>query len=523
MDGQGDICLPVRLNNTGKVWSSMENRLELQQKQTISQQMVPALNILQMNTLALKEYVESFALENPLVDLDAMLASSYADPDDHAAAGKTKAAKHAHKAEWLASLDEQNRAYYLYEYDDDSRSDPLDAIPDPKGGTLSDHILLQILCSPDFDYDRKVIDYLCSCLDSRGFFTDTEEDTAHVLHLPAAEVHRYLSYLKELEPAGVFSSCTEECLIRQLFHMAFPGPFPRISKAGVPESSPASVLNALADVPYTDLPVPGFEVEKEIILSCPDLLADRRFDAIARKLHIKKERVTRAASLIKSLDPVPSRGFAGSEPVHYTTPDITVVKFTDRFEILVNDYTCPSITLNPEYLKLSKENCSPEAYAYLREKKQQVLQLQDQIRLRSRTLLRLAECIVEAQTEFFLNGNKNLKPFSRSQAAELLSVHESTISRTLKDKYLQCCYGIYPLDFFFSRNFPADDPAASVSVSDICEKIALLIQKENKKQPLRDEELCLILNKEGIPISRRTVAKYRDQMGLPVWRLRKEI
>ena len=472
----------------------MENRLELQQKQAISQNMISALNILQLNSVELKEYVEAAALENPLIDLDALHKQTFPEESPSFYGSSSGSDDRSLKAQWLANLDEQNRTYYRYEYDKETYPDLMDTIPDRNGETLADHILLQILLQPDFDYDRDVIDYLCSCLDSRGFFTETEEDTARILHIPKDEVHRYLSFLKTLEPAGVFSSCVQECLLCQLSREAL---------SGQTEKN-------------------GFEVERMIISSCLDLLAKRQIDTIAKKLHIKKKQVLLAEQHIKMLNPVPSRGFAGSDPVRYTTPDVIVVRFPERFEILINDYTCPSISLNPEYLQMLKSDCPSDALSYLQEKKQQALSLQEQIQKRNHTLLRLAEFIVENQSGFFLYGSNSLRPCSRSQAAKALSLHESTISRALKGKYLQCSYGDFPLEYFFSRSLPSDaESSGSVSVTEICNKISSFIRAEDREHPLKDEDLCLLLNKEGIHISRRTIAKYRDRMNIPVWRLRR--
>lgn len=461
----------------------MENLLEIRQEQTISQSMITALRILSMNAQELKAFVEELAIENPLVDLDAMdLRSPAPSPVENNAIEKIS--KREAVIEWIAGLDEQNRAYYHYESGSGMQTDPLENVPDKNEETLSGHILMQVLLQPDFCYDRDILDFFINSLDSRGYYTETEEDTARILGISKEEVQRYLTFLKTLDPPGVFSSGPSECLLRQL-------------------------------------PQGEMEIEKEILLSCLDLLAARQYAALAKKLHVREDRVRLAEKRIKSLNPLPSRGFSDGETAKPVSPDVTVVKFPDRFEILVNEYLCPSITLDRAYLDMTRQDCSAEDWAYLQDKKQQALKVKEYLSRRSKTLLRLTECIVEAQLPFFLHGSSSLKPFTRAQAAESLSLSESTISRAVKDKYLRCCHGLFPLEYFFSRAVPADDPSKSRSVSEICEIIGSLIRKEDAAHPLRDEELAKVLTQKGIRISRRTVAKYRAMLGIPVWSMRK--
>ena len=168
-----------------------------------------------------------------------------------------------------------------------------------------------------------------------------------------------------------------------------------------------------------------------------------------------------------------------------------------------------------------RDNPSDEVRDYLMNKVNQIKQLQDHLEKRSSTLLALAQCLLTEQTDFFRLGEKYLKPFRMKDAAELMDVHESTISRAVKDKYLQCCWGIYPLSFFFPRSVSQnrDDLVASHHVK---EELRRIIAEEDKSNPLSDDKIALILKDRGMPISRRTVVKYRESMQIPNYRGRKE-
>ena len=202
------------------------------------------------------------------------------------------------------------------------------------------------------------------------------------------------------------------------------------------------------------------------------------------------------------------------------TPDITIVKFEDHFEILLNEFAYPKIRVNKYYLKLLRSDCDRETKKYLSEKLKQIEETQGHIERRGNTLMELAKFLLERQRDFFEHGEQGIRPLKMKDAAAAMDVHESTISRAVRDKYLQCPWGLYPLSYFFSAGLAGEDEE-EVSARRIKLEIRKLIDEEDTKRPRSDQKLCDLLQEKGIAVSRRTVAKYREEMGIGSTRERK--
>ncbi len=446
----------------------MEMSLEQKQsqKQILSQKMLQSVEILQMNAQELTDFIKELSLENPVVDIE-----------EAALEDKTK--ERIKKLEWLAGLDEQNRTYY--QYDKDDSEDYLNNIGGDDRETLADALLFQLMTKDYSDTQMAVFEYIANSLDSSGYFTEGLEELVRRFDLSLEQAEECLQIMKGLEPAGVCADSLQECLAIQM-----------------------EALGA------------DYEVEQQIIAHCMEQLGKNQLPAIAKQLAVSLEEVKAAVARIKKLNPRPAQGFERGGMMRYTVPDVTVVKFQNRFEILQNNYTYPSVRVNREYLQMLKSGCDPEVKEYLTEKLNQVEQVQEAIERRSSTLLNLARCLVEEQAEFFLGGPRFLKPFLMQEAAERLSVHESTISRTVKGKYLQCSWGIYPLNYFFERGMhrfgaPNDEEETQASGT-VKQRMRELIAQEDKQNPYSDQQLSELLEQEGVSISRRTVMKYREAM-----------
>lgn len=474
------LYLPLLLLSSGilSVFSifciitNMKTSLEQSQKQALSQNQIQSVTILQMSAEELSEYIREMALENPVAELREPV------PED-------RQQDLIRKLEWLENLDEQNRTYYQYDKEDSDKN-VLANIGAPVSETLKDTLLQQLINGPYSDEQQQLFAYLADCLDSSGFFRVPVSDVARHFGTSELAVAGCLEIMRGLEPAGVCCPDLNSCLLEQLRRQEEPS-----------------------------------EVEQAIITQYMDLLGKNQLHVIARKMNLPLSRIKEALIRIRSLNPRPAQGFDTGEMLRYIVPDITVVKFEDRFEILVNNYSYPSIRMNKDYLRMLRDNPSDEVRDYLMNKVNQIKQLQDHLEKRSSTLLALAQCLLTEQTDFFRLGEKYLKPFRMKDAAELMDVHESTISRAVKDKYLQCCWGIYPLSFFFPRSVSQnrDDLVASHHVK---EELRRIIAEEDKSNPLSDDKIALILKDRGMPISRRTVVKYRESMQIPNYRGRKE-
>lgn len=450
----------------------MKTTLEQSQKQVLSQNQIQSVTILQMSAEELSEHIKEVALENPVAELKEPA------PED-------RQQDLLRKLEWLENLDEQNRTYYQYDREDSDKS-VLANFGAPVTETLRDSLMQQLMSGPYSDEQQRIFAYIADCLDSSGFFRLSVSEVADHLGTAESAVEQCLAIMRGLEPAGVCCADLECCLLEQLRRQEEPS-----------------------------------DVEQAIITEYMDLLGKNQLHVIAKRMKLPLSRIKEALIRIRSLNPRPAQGFDTGEMLRYIVPDITVVKFEDRFEILINNYSYPSIRMNKDYLKMLKDNPSDEVRDYLMGKVNQIRQLQEHIEKRGSTLLALAQCLLREQTDFFRLGEKYLRPLRMKEAAEQIGVHESTVSRAVKDKYLQCCWGIYPLSFFFARSVSqsGDD---NVAVHHIKEELRRIISEEDKKHPLSDDKIASLLKERGMPISRRTVVKYRESMQIPNYRGRRE-
>lgn len=475
------------------------NDLEQSQRQVLSHTMIQSVEVLQMSTQELSDYVKEMALENPLVEF------KDSQPRD-------KEEDRLRKLEWLAGLDEQNRTYYKYDREDSENTGFLENVGGYRAESLADALHMQLLGKGYSNEEMEIFDYIARSLDEKGYYTEPDAELAKHFHIEEKQAHKYLEIMRGLEPAGICAASLQDCLLRQL------------DRASAEED---------------------YAVEEEIIRDHLTQLAKNQLPAMAEELGVPLERVVEAGTRIRELNPIPSQGFDTGDLFHYVVPDITVIRFADHFEILLNDYNYPSIHVNKYYLSLMKTEKDQELHRYLNEKLKQVENVQDFIHKRGSTLMQLAQCIVDAQHDFFLHGPEELRPYRMKDAAERMEVHESTVSRAVRGKYLQCTWGVFPLSFFFSgavrgsgtvRNDNesteqgavaaadqnADYEQTEVSVTKVKSEIRRLIEQEDKKKPYSDQKLTDLLEEMGYDISRRTVAKYREQMGLGNGRERKQ-
>lgn len=447
----------------------MDVQLSLEQKQALSQRMIQSAQILQMSSQELEKYVEELALENPVIDI------VETPPPADSMAEKLR------KYEWLNSLDEQNRStYYQRDVADDERPDGEWNFPVNEGETLRDYLWSQIVTADYTKKEREILDYMLENLDSRGYMTENLHAIAEEFGVEYGCAESLLKKLQELDPAGICARDLPECLTLQA------------ERFGILTPQLHTLLNEYLD-----------------------LLAKNQLPVIARHLKLPIDEVSRCRQLIKKLNPKPGSSFCSREQLSYIVPDVTLVKFKDRFEILLNEYLYPNIQVNGYYRQLSREQNDPETSAYLQDKIKQAEWLRDCISKRSATLLSVSKSILHFQEDFFTRGERFLKPLRLCDVAQELDIHESTVSRSVRGKYLQCPWGVFPMNFFFSKGVSAASGETGMSVSSIKQALAEIIERENKQKPYSDRALGEELEKLGISISRRTVAKYRQELALP--------
>ena len=449
----------------------MKLNQDLEQKQLLSARMLQSIEILQMNTSELENFLEKLSLENPVIDLP--------DPDRSKAIGNDLNDEEQRRLEWLENTDRQNKDYY--------RQDRIfESVPENTGTggereTLEEHLLSQIDPGNYTGEELKIIEFIIDALDENGYFTEDISEAAGFLCVSEDEFARMLEEVQKLDPKGVAAKDLKDCLLLQL-----------------PAQDRGSAAGAII---------------KDYL---PDV-AKSHLSRISSKLGISPESTRLAVEQIKKLDPRPA-GLFGSEPqTTHVIPEALVIKNEDgSFKILMSERKGFEFSVNEYYVKMLKETEDAETKKYLQEKIAQAKFVKKCIAERSSTVIRVMDLVVELQSDFFENGPGHKKPMRLSDIADRLGIHPSTVSRAMKGKYLQCFWGIYPFDYFLTGALPA---ASGAKEGKTPEQIKALIKQitdsENKEDPLSDLAISEKLEEYDVKISRRTVNKYRTEAGIP--------
>ena len=450
----------------------MDLKLQVKQTQTLSQRMIQSAEILQMTSQELNTYINELALENPVIDI--------VEPPT-----AQEQRESIEQQEWLNSFNEEN--YYLYQRqnnDDDYDFKSSWNINTDDGETLQDYLWSQLITENFTDQETEIIKFMLECLDNKGYLEESIETIASYFGTDTEIVEELLSDLQSLDPSGVCARSLEECLKLQLERR--------------------------------DMLTPVLE---SIIDNCLEMVAKNQIPAIARKLRLSPTETAGYCQIIKSLNPKPGVSFSSRDQLRYIIPDVTIVKFKDHFDILLNESMYPTIELNSYYRQMNQNPESSELKEYLGNKIRQAEWVKQCVTQRGKTLMQVSRAILEHQEEFFTFGPAHLNPLRLADIAQELDIHESTVSRAVSKKYLQCSWGVYPMNFFFSRSVAVQESSSesgtqSVTAADIKRVLREIIEEENKKKPYSDRLLGEKLAERGISISRRTVAKYREEEGI---------
>ncbi len=445
----------------------MKLQFELKQKLNISQKIIQSSEILQMSSRELEDYIGELAMENPIIDIDNI-------------GGVERDVDVTRKLEWLNKMNENINVNVRWDNDDNNEKDIWDYIGDGKEEDLYQYLNSQILMNNYSLVEENVIHYLLMSLDSKGYLLEDINDIALKFGVEAGMVNRLLCMVQELEPAGVGARNLRECLLLQL------------------ERNHSH--NTLV---------------RDIVFDYLELLAKNQLSVIADKLKVTISEVVENVKIIKTLNPKPGTCFSSRDNLYYIEPDITVVKLKGHYEILINEYKYPRVSINSYYLNILKSDCSSETKNYINTKVGQADWVVNCINQRNSTLLSITKMIIDYQEDFFLRRGM-LKPMRLIELSVQLGIHESTVSRAVRGKFLQCTWGIYPLNYFFVKAFEMKQQNEEIKMTPeyIKEKMTHLIEVENKKKPLSDQKISEMLKSNGIDISRRTVAKYRSNMGV---------
>lgn len=452
----------------------MDLKLNISQKQKLilTQIMQQSINVLQMSAYDLREYIEKEFEENPILEADFNLIESKDNIDN------TQLSKY---------LNDRYDENYNYQHNNEDEASVFNFISDKK--SLKDYLYEQLGEIKSDIKIKKVVSYMIESLDSRGYLENTLEEICSDLGIDEEKVQNALEILQSLEPCGIGARDLKECLLIQLKNKG--------------------ILD---------------EIIKEIVLKYLEYIADCKYNYIAKELKITPKEVQAYGDIIKSLEPKPSRGYYTGEEVKFIIPDAYIVKIGDKYNVIMNKDIIPNITINNLYKQEILNGKNKKEVEYVKEKVNDAMGLINDIEQRNNTILKLLECIVKKQKAYFENGQEYLKPMTLRDLADEMALHESTVSRAIKDKYILTSRGTVKIkDLFCNGIVSSGINGEGVSTNTIKNKIKQLIQLENKNKPLSDQAICDLLKKEHIDISRRTVAKYREELGIKSSSKRKRV
>lgn len=431
-------------------------RPELRQQMKLSPQVLQSMEVLQMNAQELLDYLNRMTEENPLLE------------QEEPAALRAEYEALCRKASWLdggisgpVGVTGEMRERGA----EDRRLDSLAAF-------LRDQLERRRLPEPLLALCR----YLAELVDGDGYLTEEDLEGVAELRIPHAMIHEALRILQSLEPAGVGARSLSECLLLQ--------------------------LDRLPNVP------PGTRELAERYL--PER-GRKRYSFLAAALDLPESDIREAERVIAGLEPHPGRAFQPAETAVYVRPDIFILEDGGTLRVVLNEYYLPKVSISSYYTRLLKDSGEEETQVYLRQKLQQARWLLNSLERRGATLRRCAEALAQAQADFFTGASQELRPMSRTALSEELGVHPSTVSRALRDKYLQCRQGTYPLGYFFNRGLGEGETSRQA----VKRRLLELVRQEDPARPLSDRELCVRLACGGVEVARRTVAKYREELGIP--------
>jgi RNA polymerase sigma-54 factor len=453
-------------------------------QQVLAPQLQQSLQILQAPTLELKNIVQQELQTNPLLEED----PDVSETEDRS----SEDADFQQEFERLAKLDEEWRDYMAQnvsysarsQEDEERRQFFLDSLANQE--TLQQHLLEQLNTADIDAKKRKAAELLIGNIDDIGFLSAPLDEIANLSGTPIEDLQEALELVQTFHPVGVGARDLKDCLLIQLR---------RIGKAQ--------------------------SFEYQIVDQYLDDLGRKRYPDIARRIGVTVDQVQKAANFIATLDPKPGQIFS-PQPNSYVLPDVLVEKVADDYVVSLTGDQIPHLRINKTYRDLMTQSRNGgEVRDYIREKIRSGKFLIKSIHQRQQTILNIAIEIVKRQRDFLDNGTAFLKPMTMVQIADAVGVHETTVSRAISGKYIATPQGVVEMKFFFTPGYQTND-GVSLSNTSVKETIADLVRNEDNRMPLSDKEIVEILSERGIPIARRTVAKYRAELNILPSNLRKQ-
>lgn len=471
----------------------MKIGLHLKQKQQLvmTPKLQQALKLLQMPAIELQQMLKQEIIENPMLeevedfldvrDDEDQGESPQSEKEDSSDSGEDK----EEQVDWGEYF--QTGFEIGYGLGEETQEEFFERVPVAKR-SFSDQLTSQLRIVTDDEKTLQIGDYIIGSLDESGYLTCELDEVASTFSLPLEEVDRVLKIIQTFDPAGVGARNLQECLLIQL------------ETRGLQESLAARIIRDHFD---------DFKQKKYL--------------EISKKLKIPIQEVQNQCKVISTLDPKPGLEIMAGDP-QYVIPDLVVEKVDEKYVVYLNDRNIPRLRISQAYqdelLKDGKDG-NRETKEFIQSRLKSAKWLIQTIEQRRRTMVKVMECIVEKQRDFFERGTAFLRPLTLQQVASEINMHESTVSRVTTNKYVQTPRGVFELKFFFSSSLGTQD-GNEISAKSAKDKIRRIIEREDPRNPLSDQKIADMLKAGGLNIARRTVAKYREQLNILPARMRRQ-
>ena len=460
----------------------MEPELRLDLRLQLSPQLIELLKLLQLPRLELEQLIRLELQQNPLLE---EVEEEVEEDESEEETENEEESELGDEFEWAEFL--QDGLDSGYKPDRRKAEDFTQQIPEVPA-SLRDHLITQIHLKATSNEQILLGEYIVDSLDDDGYLRSASvEEIAAALNVEVEKVEEALVLVQSLDPPGVGARELKECLLIQL-------------------------RNSGKD--------DGLEVK--IVERHLNDLKNKRYQAIARSLRVGEKVLQKAIGIISSLQPRPGSGAWGSQ-VRYVTPDVLIERAEDEFRVFLNETNIPHLRISRSYKEVlaGRKSRSKGEREFVRKRLASARFLINGLDERRRTIMKVMSFIADTQKDFLERGVTNLRPMTLRTVADALGIHESTVSRVIRGKYVQTPQGVFDLKFFFSgavKSYRSED----VSARSVRARIAELVKNEDKKKPLSDKKISEILSSEGFEVARRTVGKYRDELRILPSKMRRE-
>jgi RNA polymerase sigma-54 factor len=467
---------------------SQKLHTKLVQKLILTPSLQQAIKLLPMSTLELSELLNQEMVENPMLE---------ESPSEELQAAETTPEKPEEKPtpEKTDSWDAQDYYYFFGEYLDDGYRPrtPTEVKELPPientlstSASLSDHLLWQLSMQTDDPLMREIGEAIIGNLDDDGYLVATVEDLVNMGAWPLAEVERALRLVQGFDPVGVAARDLQESLLLQIRHVGMAGSAP-----------------------------------ERIVTEHMRLLQNHQVPELAKKLGLSIDELKPHIEFIRHLDPKPGSRYNPSQS-QYVIPDVYIVKVEDQYVAVLNEEGLPQLRISPVYRRLLDKGSgnSDETRAYVKDKFRSALWLIKSVEQRQKTIHKVASSIINFQKDFLDHGIEYLRPLVLRDVATDIGMHESTVSRVVTNKYMHTPQGVFEMKYFFHSGIASSYGEAVSSVT-IKQRIRKIIDQEDVRKPLSDSKIVSMLQREGLDLARRTIAKYREELKIPTSNQRK--